>query len=334
MSERILIAQLGFLGDVILSTPVIAALGRHYPTAEIDFLTTKAASPLVRYHPRLTEILVYDKRGADRGLAGFLRLRRQLKSRSYSRVFSLHRSARTTLLHYLAGIPERYGFSEARFSALYSATVPRNRAEHDVRRNLSLLKVIGASTGEAPLSVTVPEEVEESARGLVGEEPYIAIAPGSVWRTKRWTIEGFSTVSRELLRQGHRVVLLGAGEDTAAGAVIERRAAGVVNLIGRTDLLTSAAIVKGAGAVVANDSAPLHLASAFRRPTVALFCATVPEFGFGPWETRSVILGVEGLSCRPCGRHGKGFCPTGTHACQRGISAGQVLQAIAEVMAA
>jgi heptosyltransferase-2 len=333
MAERILITQLGFLGDVILSTPVIAALGRRYPEAEIDFLTTKAASPLVRYHPRLTQVHAYDRRGADRGVAGFVRLLRELKARGYSKVFSLHRSARTTLLHYLAEIPERYGFSEARFAFLYTGTVARNRAEHDVLRNLSLLKAVGVPTEGFPLCIEMPAEVEEAARRLVGEASYIAIAPGSVWRTKRWTVEGFSAVSRELIRQGHRVVLLGAGEDEAAGRVIERRAPGVTNLIGRTDLLTSAAVIKGASAVLANDSSPLHLASAFRRPTVALFCATVPEFGFGPWETKSVVLGVEGLSCRPCGRHGRGFCPTGTHACQRGISVERVLEALAEVRA-
>lgn len=334
MAERVLITQLGFLGDLILSTPLIEVVHRHYPAAEIDFLTTKAGAPLVRHHPLIKEVIAYDKRKERRGIKGFFEQISELKKKGYARVFSLHRSARTTLLHYLSGIPERYGFREARFSALYSRTTPRLKGQHDVLRNLSLLKVIGVEGEVANLRVEIPQEIELAARNLVSSDRYLVIAPGSVWRTKRWTVEGFSAVAKALSEQGERVVLIGGGEDADTGRVIERRVPTALNLVGRTDLLTSAAIIKSASVVLANDSSPLHLASTFKRPTVALFCATVPEFGFGPWQTNSIVLGVEGLHCRPCGRHGKDFCPTGTHACQLGITVEQVLGAISQVQTA
>lgn len=336
VSDRILITQLGFLGDVILSTPVIGALRKIYPDAELTFLTTKAAAPLVEKHPELKEVLSYDKRGSEKGVGGFFNLREKLKERKFSKVFSLHRSIRTSLLHKLSGIPIRYGFSEASGAFLYTKTVTRSEYKHDVLRNLAILKNIGKDplTVSESLRVEISSEVVAAVDKYLPQEGFIAIAPGSVWATKRWTVQGFAAVCRVLAERKMPVVLIGGPDDFLISETIERLSgSSVVNLVGKLRLIESAAVIRRAKAVISNDSAPLHLASAFKRPTVALFCATVPGFGFGPWDTISETIGMDDLPCRPCGRHGKNYCPTGTHACQVGITPARVLEALYRVMA-
>lgn len=330
---KILLVQTGFLGDVILSTPVITNLHILYPSAKLEVMTTPAAEPLVRYHPAVSRTIVFDKRGERRGVRGFMAMRRDLAARDFKVVFSLHKSLRTALLLRAAEIPVRYGFRETAGRMLYTATVPRSDQPHDVLRNLAILRAVGHEPAglDQRIMVAVNAEAEAEASELLSSvgEKAVGIAPGSVWLTKRWTPDGFAAVGRALREQGRQVVLVGGPEDVELGAGLEREiGSGVLNLIGKTSLLTSAAVIKRLALLITNDSAPLHLASAMGTPVVALFCATVPEFGFGPWQIPAEIIGVSDLSCRPCGRHGGKTCPTGTHACRLRITPEMVLNAV------
>ena len=330
--ERILITQLGFIGDVILSTPVIGALRENFPKAELTVLTTVAAAPLVQFHPAGVSVITYDKRGKERGLKGFLSMRKTLKSKDFDSVFSLHKSARTTLLHYFTRIPLRYGFKEAALSFLYSKTVSRKPYPHDVQRNIAILKTIGIEASSPKLEIGLSEETISKTKELIPQSKFVVIAPGSVWKTKRWTAQGFAELSRKLVAEGFEVVLIGAKDETVLGEIIlQKSGVKVRNYIGELSLVESAAVLSQAAVVVSNDSSPLHLASTFNVPTVAIFCATVPEFGFGPYQQPSRIMGVDGLKCRPCGRHGGNLCPTGTHACQTGIKVDDIITAVREL---
>ena len=168
----------------------------------------------------------------------------------------------------------------------------------------------------------------------LGDRPLLGVAPGSVWATKRWTSKGFAEVIESFHNEGYAVVLIGGPGDREVGKEIEELCGiSLRNLIGEVSLLVSAAIVSKLRLLVTNDSAPLHLASATGTPVVAVFCATVPEFGYGPWQVPSETVGVSGLSCRPCGRHGGNICPTGTHACQLELSSAMVIDAAKKVLA-
>lgn len=330
---KILIVQTGFLGDVVLSTPLITALRRRFPESELSFLTTPAAAGLVTDHPALRETIIFDKRGTASGWRGLWRMAAELRRRKFDIAFSLHKSLRTAALLVLAGVPVRYGFREAAGAFLYSATAQRSDLPHDVLRNLALLRTIGAEPREqeAVLEIALPAAARERAAGLLRPyhgRPVVVIAPGSVWLTKRWLPEGFARAAAHLQTRGNQVVLVGGTDDRSVAAEIRRACPpDVLDLTGNLTLAESAAVIAAAQLLITNDSAPLHLASAFRVPVVALFCATVPEFGFGPWQTRHVILGVPGLSCRPCGRHGGNACPTGTHFCRNQLPAAEVIAA-------
>ena len=337
--EKILVIQTGFLGDVVLSTPVFTQLRKLYPDSSIVLLTTPGAAPMLQGHSALDEVLSYDKRKSDSGIGGLFRMASRLRKYKFSKVVSLHKSHRTALLVAMLGAKKTIGFREASLSFLYSSCATRAEYQHEVQRNLAILKPLGVEPEQSscPMSLPVLDEAAAQASELLAGagKRAIAVAPGSVWATKRWTVEGFASVSDAFLRKGFSVVLIGGPDDVAAGEKIESMVStrdGLINLIGRCSLPVSTAVVDRMDLVVSNDSAPLHIASATNTPVVALFCATVPEFGFGPWQVRSSVLGVENLSCRPCGRHGGMTCPTGTHACQKDLTAQQVIEAAEELL--
>lgn len=333
---NILIVQTGFLGDVVLSTPVIGELRKQFPQANLSVLTTPAAAPFVEHHPEISEVLVFDKRCSDRGLLGMWRMSQRLKARSYDKVFSLHKSHRTAWTLRLANIPQRYGFKEASASFLYSATSRRKDLSHEVLRNLAVLRAIGVDpqSCEARMHIELPDSFREKAQSMLDpSKRWLAIAPGSVWMTKRWTPEGFAKTADHFSNKGYGVVLIGGKEDLdAAGQVVELANSDPLDLVGKTDLLLSAALISSCEMLITNDSAPLHIASARRTPVVATFCATVPAFGFGPWQIPAETVGLDELECRPCGRHGGVSCPTGTHACQLQLQAPMVIAAAEKLL--
>lgn len=337
--NKILLVQTGFLGDLILSTPVVSAIKKLYPDAKIDILCTKEGAPLVRTHPFVSNVLVFDKRVKDAGLRGLIARAREIRLNSYECVFSLHKSYRTALLLYLSRIPLRYGFKEAALSWLYTSTAPRKDLSHEVLRNLAILRNLNLNPSEyeVPMSIGIPEEVNAKTKETVVElsKPYISIAPGSVWKTKRWTKEGFARLSAELIDRGFGIVLIGGPGDSDTGDFIDaelkksyQSGKDYINTIGSIDLISSASLISSSELVITNDSAPLHLGSAVGTPVLALFCATVPEQGFGPWMVSHRIVERKELSCRPCGRHGSQSCPLGTDECQKSITVPEVLLAV------
>lgn len=315
---------------MVLTTPLLAALAaRHGP---VDVVTTPAAAPLLETHPAVRRVIPYDKRGADRGWRGLRALARRLSSEGYERAYLPHRSLRTAMLGLLARIPERIGFSGG-WSFLYTAARRKpgrpegGRGGHEIDR---LLALADEPPGAYPPQLRPTPEDERAAADLLalgGIEPgtpFAALAPGSIWGSKRWAY--YPALARRLAAKGIPVAVVGGPEDAALGAEIPS----AVNACGRLTLRQSAALISRAAVLVTNDSAPLHLATAMGTPVVAVFGPTLPAFGFGPIRPGDVALGLEGLECRPCSRHGPPRCPLGHHRCMRDLSAEVVAAAIEE----
>ncbi|MGH7699547.1 MAG: glycosyltransferase family 9 protein, partial [Gemmatimonadales bacterium] len=161
---------------------------------------------------------------------------------------------------------------------------------------------------------------------------FVALAPGSIWGSKRWP--HYAQLACRLASGGIPIVTVGGPEDAPLGveivAAVERAGGRAVNACGTLSLREAGALLGQAAVLVTNDSAPLHLAQAVETPTVAIFGPTVPEFGFGPRGPRDEALGVKGLPCRPCHRHGPPACPLGHHRCMRELSVEHVLHAVEE----
>src|SRR2546427_7769993 len=223
----LLVAQTSFLGDVVLTTPLVSALRRRLMPRRLALLVRPEAVPLVAGHPDIDQVLVDDKRGADGGALGWLGTARRLRAERFEVAVSPHRSLRTALLLAAAGIPRRVGLRESRGARLFHERVPRDRGRHDVERNLALLAPFGGGEAEPPpLHVPIAPEAPGRAAALLPPRagPLAGAAPGSVWTTKRWAPEGFAAVIGTLAAEGARCVVLGAPEDAALAAEINHRA--------------------------------------------------------------------------------------------------------------
>jgi heptosyltransferase II len=331
----LLVAQTSFLGDVVLTTPLVAALRERLRPRRLDVLVRPEAVPLLDGHPDVDALLVDDKRGGDRGPGGIARVVARLRRERFDLVVSPHRSLRTAIVLAAARIPRRIGFADSRGAFLYHQRVARDRRLHDVLRNLALLAPFGGAAGEPRLHVPVQPAAAARAAALLpdGGGPLVGMAPGSVWATKRWPPGGFADVLRALRDQGARVVVLGAAsERPIADEVVRLAGGGATVLAGRTDLATMVAVVDRLALLVANDSAPMHIACARDVPVVAVFCATTPALGYGPWGARSAVVEAD-LACRPCGRHGGDACPRGTEDCMRLVRPAAVLAAASTLLA-
>jgi len=322
-----LVIQTAFLGDVVLTTPLLAVLAeRHGP---LDVVTTPAAAPLLEAHPAVRRVLPYDKKGKDAGLGGLVRLARALRAERYEVAYLPHRSLRSAALALLARIPKRVGFRDG-WPWLYTEAKRRPAEGHEIDRLLALADGTGAAQARPSLEVTVADRA--AAERLLREaglaEPFVVLAPGSIWGTKRWP--RYPELAAALAPRA-AVVVIGSRDDAALGAaVVQAVGARAVNACGRLSLRESAALIARAAVLVTNDSAPLHFASAVGTPIVAIFGPTIPAFGFGPRGPRDQVAEVEGLPCRPCSRHGPAVCPLGHHRCMTSLAVEDVLLAIEE----
>ena len=322
------VIQTAFLGDVVLTTGLLTRLAEQF--GPVDVVTTKAAAPLLETHPAVSRVLTFDKHGADRGLGGLWRMARRLRERTYRRAYLPHRSLRSAALAVLAGIPERIGFAGSAGALGYTDRVARKTTGHEADRLLTLAdgRTGGRADGVAQVSLGItPEDRAEADQWLERNgvhPPFLAIAPGSIWGTKRWP--GYAEL---VTRLGEPVVIVGGPEDRPLGEAIARAApARIRNAAGALSLRGSAALIARARLLVSNDSAPLHFAGAVGTPAIAIFGPTVPAFGFGPSGPGDRIVEVSGLPCRPCSSHGPMVCPLGHHRCMQDLSVERVLEAI------
>jgi heptosyltransferase-2 len=323
------VIQTAFLGDVVLTTPLLDALAaRHGP---VDIVITPAAAPLVETHPAVRRVIPYDKKGRDRGLGGFFRLARALRAERYECAYLPHRSLRTALAAWLARVPQRVGFADG-WRSLYTDVRPRAKQGHEIDR---LLTLAGVDSRRARPSLHVTIADRAATEGFLREhgigEPFVALAPGSIWGTKRWP---HYTALAKRLSARVAMVIVGGAEDASLAAEITAAIGGgggrAVSSCGRLTLRQSVEVIRRAALLVTNDSAPLHFAQAVATPTVAIFGSTVPRFGFGPRGPRDQVVELDGLSCRPCSAHGPPTCPLGHHLCMKSLRVEDVLHAIEE----
>lgn len=330
--SRALVIQTSFLGDMVLTTPLIRELARRGP---VDVVATPANAGLLAHNPHVRHAYRYDKRGAHAGARGFREVVRLARAEGASDIAYLAQgSVRSAALAVAAGFIERIGFETSAGRWLYTRRYPYRRDRHHAERLWSLS---GHGGGESPPPDVLRPAVypgasdEEAVQRLLDAsahagEPLLAMAPGSVWATKRWPY--FAALARRLTLLG-RVVVLGSEDDRdLAQAIVRETFASAIDATGQLTLLGSAALLRRAAVLVTNDSAPLHLASAVDTPTVALFGPTVPAFGFGPLATARRVAEVPMLDCRPCDAHGPRECPLTHWRCMRDLTVAEVLEAV------
>jgi heptosyltransferase-2 len=318
-----LVIQTSFLGDMVLTTPLLTYLAA---SSAVDVVCTPAASVLLENHPAVREVIVYDKRGRDRGAAGATRLAMRLREKRYDAAYLAQGSIRSGAIAFMARIPQRVGFVTSAGRWFYTSRVMPIDNTHHAARLLALgtrdpLRVVPNAEIRPRLYPGERERLavdEVLGTNVKSQEPLLVFAPGSVWATKRWP---YFPLLATALRDAGRIAIVGSEADLPLAAEIIAATKGqAVDATGLLSLLASAELIGRAALLITNDSAPLHLASAMNTPTVAVFGPTVPEFGFGPLAERSAVAGHASLACRPCDRHGPQRCPLGHWRCMREIT--------------
>ena len=336
-----LVIQTSFLGDVVLTTPLIAELASRGP---VHVVTTPSGAGLLKGNPDVAGLTIYDKRGASKGVSGLSTVAAELsaaRNRAVDRgaadsaAYLAQGSVRSAALARLAGFRTRVGFTTSAGRWLYTRRVAYRDDRHHAERLWSLAAADNSSPTPEQLrprlhpSDSDRASVDALLHDAAARAPMIALAPASVWATKRWPY--FAELARQLA-QSATLVVVGAKEDAPLATEIAAAVPGpIIDATGRLSLLGSAELIRRCAVLVTNDSAPQHLASAVGTPTVTVFGPTVPEFGFGPLAPRSTVVGVNDLSCRPCDRHGPRQCPLGHWRCMREVTPASVAAVVAKL---
>lgn len=326
---RILIIHTAFIGDIVLSTPLIKKIKDTYPDSDITYVTTPSGEAILKNNPHLNNIIVYDKRGEHKGISGVWQLGKRLRYENFNMVITPHRYLRSSILSWLSRSPIRKGYDIASGSCLFTEKIKYDRTKHEVDKLLSFVAPENKKRYEIELYPGEKEKMKGDnlwKENLLEDKKVVVLAPGSKWFTKQWPVEYFNKLAKSLKKLSNVRLIVVGGKDEI-NLPIEKE--NIIDMRGKTSLLELADILSRADVVVTNDSSPIHIASAFKKPRIfALFGPTIEKFGFFPWSLNSKVFQVDGLKCRPCGIHGGKSCPEKHFKCMRDILPEEVFNEI------
>jgi heptosyltransferase II len=328
-TSPILIIPYMWIGDFVRGHTVVRVLKQRWPDRPVDLLATSLCAPLVDYMPGVRSPIVWDLPRSRLALAKQWALAALFRERGYRTVLILPRTWKSALAPALAGIPERIGFvGEVRFGLLNSWRWGERALPRFIDKNAALALPDGAPL---PPEWPVPElrvpagDVARwrQANGL-GDRPAVALAPGSVGASKRWT--SYPEAARRLAQKGLDVwVVGGPGEKALAADIVAAGGARVRDLTG-TDLRNGILAMAAARLAISNDSGLMHIAAALGTPTMGIFGPTSPYLWAPLNGLAATVQTRTHVPCQPCHRP---VCRMNDHRCMRDIPASDVV-AIAE----
>ena len=326
--NKVLVIQTAFIGDAILGTALLERLHREFPNAKIDYLVRDGNQSLFEGHPFLNEVLVWNKNHSK--YLGLFSMLKEIRGKKYDAVFNVQRYLASGILTAFSQGELTVGYKSNPLSARFKNSVEHRFGKgfenvHEVDRVLDLFEENAERIGPK----LYPSEDDFKAVSRYTEKPFVTIAPASVWFTKQLPAEKWVELINKIPYKTD-VYLIGAKSDVAITSEIQEKARRkVVDLSGELKLLQTAALMKSAIMNYANDSAPVHLATAVNAPITEVYCSTVPEFGFSPLsEVSQIVQTKEKLDCRPCGMHGKSSCPKGHFKCAQTIDVNELISVL------
>jgi len=365
--SRILLVKPSALGDVVHTIPLLPKLRVRFPCAQIDWFITPENAELVRHHPALSGVVLFDRKklagiGRSRSAtAELVRLLVRLRRTRYDLVIDVHGQVRSALVTLATGAPIRIGFDwpvrrsrtqsehyelrnlpqrgwagarEGSWIA-YSHRIPIPTLDiHAIDRLLWLTPILGLDDAPADSRIYLSAETEMDVDRLLQQhllQHFGALAPGTMWETKHWDPERFAEVGLWLKQRGFGVVLLGTRRDQTRCQAIAKMCPGAIDFSGQTTPAQLAAILKRAAICVTNDSGSMHLAVALERPVVSVFGPTNPV-QIGPYGRPEAVVRVA-VPCSPCNFRQLSQCPH-SHACMRQVSAAMVIERVESALSA
>jgi heptosyltransferase-2 len=319
--ENILVIQTAFIGDAILTLPMIEKLKEKFPHSSIDVLCIPSTKEIFSASPSVNNVLVMDKKGEHKSFINLYKFTNEIKSRKYSKIYSPHRSLRTAFIVMRSRVKETYGFSNSAMFHVYKNIIDYNYESHEVKRNLDL---IGYEYSDESWRIVPALNINGESRNKVKQflalsklgDKIIAIGPGSVWETKKYPENYFKEVISYFVNKSISVLLIGSNADKQ---ICERLVSGntdlVVSSAGLFNVIETIELLKKVQVLITNDSAPTHIGMCADIPVLTIYTSTVPAFGFYPYNKKSLYISYNDLKCKPCGIHGYEKCPIKSFDC-------------------
>ena len=316
-----------------MTTPAIGAIRKSFPGAHITVLATPLVAEMFSPHDWIDEVMIYDKKGRHSGLAGRLRIARELRGKHFDLAILLQNALDAALITWLARIPVRMGYRTDGRGPLLTHGCPlsgETKRLHHVEYYLKMLGDFGITAAPGTLSLTVTAGEERAiadllAEGGIGRDDFLlGLNPGATYgAAKRWYPERFAAVADELCQKwGTKAVITGGpAERDIADEIAASAKTKCLNLAGRTSVRELMALIKRCDFFITNDSGPMHIAAAFGVPLVAIFGPT-DHTTTSPFSERAAVVRQD-VECAPCLLR---ECPT-DHCCMTGVLSGEVVTA-------
>lgn len=339
--EKILIIRLSSIGDILLTTPVIRLLEQKFPNSKIDFVIKKEFGELLIHHPDIHQHYIFDKDDRFKSLKG---IKQKIRNEKYDLVLDLHKNFRSfyltiasranRIIRYKKGVIRRFLFVKFKLNFHHKIIPIHLRylsclAFYQILYDNQGLEIFFDDKTEQQILQKYSQFLEKSGSLMIG------IAPGANHATKRWTVEGFSSVINYLInKRKSKVIIFGNSEDRQIAQSLNiNNKQFVLDTTGKLSILESGVLMNQCDLVITNDSGLMHLASALKKKVVAIFGSTTEELGFFPYTTEYTVIQNNFLKCRPCSHIGRTKCPKGHFKCIKEITAGQVIDAVEELLA-
>jgi lipopolysaccharide heptosyltransferase I len=368
--SRILLIKPSALGDVVHTLPVLVKLRARYPRARIDWLITPENAEVVRYHPALSNVVLFarrdfSKRGRRwRAFLSFVDLLKQIRRAKYELVIDMHGQVRSAFFTLISGARVRIGFDRPVKRGLtvstehdlknipihgwrgaregswiaYTHRIPIPTLDvHAIDRYLWVAPLLGLDDNPPDLTIHPSPQATSKVNRLLEEQgvtvskPLVVLVPGTIWETKHWTIEGFAGVARQFLQDGFAVALVGTKRDQQRCRQIAAAAPGTCDLSGKTTPADLAALIRRAEVAVTNDSGSMHVAASLGKPAVSVFGPTNPVH-IGPYERPESVVRVD-LPCSPCNYRRLSQCPF-DHSCMKQVTSTMVVERVRKILSA
>ncbi|MBS3741840.1 MAG: lipopolysaccharide heptosyltransferase II [Candidatus Cloacimonetes bacterium] len=330
--KKILVIHTAYIGDVILITPLLRAIKQLFPKSYLSVIVVPSTKLILSENPYVDEILTFDKR--ENKFKAFRKLLERVKQETFDIAFLPHSSMTTTLLAFLSRIPQRIGFDRWLPKYLLTERVPFREGIHRINKNLELLSPITNKNFSLQTEIFTSHQISIKINKLAERFPcekLIAVAPGSIWYTKRWKERYYKRLSEKLNQHGFFIILIGSPEEQD---ICEKVAPSRDYFIagGKLNLLESAELIKKCDLMVCNDCGALHIANAVETDVIAFFGPTTRDIGYFPFRRNDKIVEAD-LSCRPCGSHGGEKCPLSHHKCMENIKPEQIFKIVMDYFA-
>ncbi len=337
MKEKILIIQTAFLGDAVLTLPMIQKLKEKFPNSAVTVLCIPSTKELFTLSQSVDNLIVYDKKGEQKSLLDFIRLIFKIRREKFSFVYSPHRSLRSTLIMFFSGAGSTTGFDISSMSFVFKQKIKYVKEKHETARNLDMIRYDTSLDNWRVLPVVkIDEKAAERANSILNQitnRKLALVAPGSVWDTKIYPKDNLLEIIKYLIGKNYHVALIGGTDDQKICEEIESRFdGGIISFAGKLSLSESIALLRKGSLLITNDSAPTHLGMIADIKVLTIYCSTVPEFGFFPYNSKSRYVSLSGLECKPCGIHGHKRCPIKTFECGNNLLPEKVISVLEELL--